>query len=377
MKGNLRAILDKEFTTMFRDRGTLTMTLFFPAVLLVLYGYAVNLDVRQVDVVVLDLDKSAASRRLLEAMAASGYFRLHREEQRFRLDEALEQQRAKVALEIPPDFDERLKGGNVATVQALLDGSNANTATILLAYLDEIVRTYSNNVRLERLAELLGGKPRGFPPLQLEPRIWYNPSLKSTYFIVPGVVGLLMMLVGTNATALSLVTEKEQGTFERLIVTPLRAGEMIVGKAIPWALLALGESLATFVLGTALFRVPMRGSWALLTLGSLLFLYGATSIGLFISCIARTQLAALMATVFISILPTFLLSGFVFPIASMPWVLRIVTRLVPARYFMEILRGVFLKNSGFSDLWTQFATLAAMAAAFNLLAVKRFRKRLD
>lgn len=377
MSPNLRAILGKEFTTMFRDRGTLVMTIFLPAVLLVLYGYAVNLDVREVDTVVFDWDKSSASQRFLEAMTASGYFRIHAEDSLSRLDDALEQRRAKVALVIPSDFSEQLKRGNVAAVQALLDGSNANTATIILAYLDQIVRTYSNNVRLERLTELLGERPRRFPPIQLEPRIWYNPSLKSTYFIIPGVVGLIMMLVGTNATALSIVTEKEQGTFEKLIVTPLRAGEIIVGKAIPWALLALVESLATFALGMGLFKVPMRGSWLLLTWGSLLFLYSATSIGLLISCLARTQLAALMATVFISILPTFLLSGFVFPIASMPWVLRLVTRLVPARYFMEILRGVFLKNSGFSDLWTQFATLAAMAIAFNLLAIRRFRKRLD
>jgi ABC-2 type transport system permease protein len=374
---NLRAVLGKEFTTMLRDRGALLMTIIMPGILLILYGYAVNLDVRNVDAVVLDFDKSSASRRLLDAMTASGYFRIQTDERLTTLEESLKQQRAKVAVVIPVDFSERLKAGKTATVQALVDGSNANTATIILAYLGQIVGTYSNNVRLERITQILGQRPRGFPPIQPEPRVWYNPELKSTHFIVPGVVGLIMMLVGTNATALSIVTEKEQGTFEKLIVTPVHATEIIVGKAIPWALLALVESLATFGLGIVLFDVPMRGSWVLLTLGSVLFLYCATSIGLFVSCLAKTQMAALMATVFISILPTFLLSGFVFSIPNMPLALRLITRIVPARYFMEILRGVFLKNSGFDVLWTQFATLTAMAVAFNVLAVKRFRKRLD
>lgn len=377
MTRNLRAVLGKEFTTMLRDRGALLMTIIMPGILLILYGYAVNLDVRNVDAVVLDFDKSSASRRLLDAMTASGYFRIQTDERLTTLEESLKQQRAKVAVVIPVDFSERLKAGKTATVQALVDGSNANTATIILAYLGQIVGTYSNNVRLERITQILGQRPRGFPPIQPEPRVWYNPELKSTHFIVPGVVGLIMMLVGTNATALSIVTEKEQGTFEKLIVTPVHATEIIVGKAIPWALLALVESLATFGLGIVLFDVPMRGSWVLLTLGSVLFLYCATSIGLFVSCLAKTQMAALMATVFISILPTFLLSGFVFSIPNMPLALRLITRIVPARYFMEILRGVFLKNSGFDVLWTQFATLTAMAVAFNVLAVKRFRKRLD
>jgi len=377
MTRNLLAVLGKEWTTMFRDRGTLGLTLFMPAILLILYGYAVNLDVRDVDAVVLDFDKSLSSRRLVEAMTASGYFRVREENRTTHLTEALKQRRAKVALLIPVDFSERLKAGKTAAIQALVDGSNANTATIVLAYLTQIVGSYSNNIRLERITELLGERPRGFPPIQAEPRVWYNPELKSVRFIVPGVVGLIMMLVGTNATALSIVTEKEQGTFEKLIVTPLRATEIIVGKAIPWALLALVESMASFGLGIVLFDVPLRGSWFLLTLGSLLFLYCATSIGLFISCLAKTQTAALVATVFVSILPTFLLSGFVFPIRNMPLPLRLVTRIVPARYFMEILRGIFLKESGISVLWTQFATLTAMAVAFNVLAVKRFRKRLD
>lgn len=377
MTRNLRAVLGKEFATMLRDRGALAMTIVMPGILLMLYGYAVNLDVRNVDAVVVDFDKSSASRGLVAAMTASGYFRVQTDDRLSNLDDALDRRRARVAIVIPADFSERLKAGQTATVQALVDGSNANTATIALAYLAQIVGTHSNNIRLERITQILGQRPRGFPPIRPEARVWYNPELKSAHSIVPGVVGLIMMLVGTNATALSIVTEKEQGTFEKLIVTPLRATEIIVGKAIPWALLALVESLATFALGIALFDVPMRGSWILLTLGSVLFLYCATSIGLFVSCLAQTQMAALMATVFISILPTFLLSGFVFPIQNMPVALRLFTRLVPARYFMEILRGVFLKDSGLGVLWTQFATLTAMAVAFNFLAVKRFRKRLD
>ncbi|MBM3215669.1 ABC transporter permease [Candidatus Poribacteria bacterium] len=377
MKGNLGAVLRKEVTTMLRDRGSLAMTLLLPAVLLIVYGYAVNLDVRNIRVAVYDMDRSAQSRAFLRSLEASGYFDLHHVEGLGDTDDHVEHGDALVGIEIPRGFAADLADGREAHVQAVVDATNANIATIAMSYLDQIAGAFSNDLRIARVERLSGQRARGFPPVRPEPRIWYNPQLRSTFFIVPGVVGLIMMLVGTNATALSIVLEKEQGTFEKLIVTPLRPYEIIVGKALPWAVLALGESLATFAIGIALFRVPMRGSWGLLAAGSLLFLYCATSMGLFISCVAKTQMAALMTTVFVSILPTFLLSGFVFPIRSMPIVLRLVTRLVPARYFMVILRGVFLKQSGLRHLWSQFAVLGAYGIAMNVLAVRRFRKRLD
>jgi ABC-2 type transport system permease protein len=363
----------KELRQVRRDPFSLAMLIGLPAFMLVLYGFALNFDVRHVRLAVQDRDGSRASRELLAAFTHSTYFDLVATPPAGADLEALTQWRvAKAILVVPEGYGRDLAAGRTAAVQLLLDGADSTTAATVLGYARALVSEQNVAVAAETLSRG-GGRLR--PPIDLEPRVLFNPELESTQFLVPGLIGFLLMLTAVLSTALSVVREKERGTMEQLRVAPLRTWELIVGKTIPY----LGISLvATFIILAAariLFGVTIRGPYLDLLVAVLLYLFGALGFGLLISTIAHTQALAFQAGLISSMLPAILLSGFIFQIRIMPEPLQVVTYVVPARYFLVILRGIILKGEGLATYWPQVGALALYAVATITLASARLARR--
>ena len=348
MNNRIFPVSRKEFVEIRRDPRTLVMVLVLPVMMLVLYSYAVNFDIKSIETVVYDLDNSRHSRDLIGKFENSGYFKIKYIERYDDVDKQLGDGKAKLALCIPTDFSRRLAKDEIASLQAIVDGSDANTATIAIGYINQIVQRYSINISMSGLRNRVS--PRNSVstviPIEIIPRVWYNPELKSVNFIVPGLIAMIMMMLGAISTSLSIVSERERGTFEKLIVTPVRPYELVIGKIFPYVILAFIDVIFCLLIGTFWFKVPIKGSIPLLLCLSTLFLFSTLGLGLLISAIAKTQRVAMLLSMLTSLLPTFLLSGFVFPIENMPRALQLVTYLVPARYFLEILRGIFLKGVG-------------------------------
>jgi ABC-2 type transport system permease protein len=366
----LLAIARKELLQLRRDTRSLILAFLLPVLLLVLFGYAISWDVRNIHTAVLDQDRSARSRELLEAFRASGYFTFVEELERpGEIGNLFDRGIAQVALVIPPGFAADLAAGRPAAVQAIVDGSDANTATIVLAYSEAIVRTWSSRVQLQ------GGTAMGLP-IAAESRIWYNEELASRNMIVPGLVAVIMMIIAAMLTSLTIAREWERGTMEQLAATPVSRVEVVLGKLLPYLGIGLADVVVCTVLGILLFDVPFRGSPLLLMALSFLFLTGALGLGMFISAAAKSQVLATQAAMVATYLPSFLLSGFMFAIEVMPAPLRAVTFLVPARYFLVVTRGIFLKGVGLEVLHTQALLMIAFAVAGLGLAVLRFRKEL-
>lgn len=365
----LLAVSRKELLQLRRDSRSLTLAFALPLILLVLFGYAISWDITNINTAILDDDESARSRELVDALQSSGYFRLVR-----RLDRAadtatlFDDGRVMVALVIPPDFAADLDGGRQARVQALVDGSDANTATVALAYLQAVVQTYSTRVQAQ-------GRLR--PPILVESRVWYNEALASRNMIVPGLVAVIMMIIAAILTSLTIAREWERGTMEQLAATPVTRVEVVLGKLLPYLGIGLVDVVLSSVLGVLLFQVPFRGSPALLMALSTLFLLGALGLGIFISVIARSQLLATQIAMVATFLPAFLLSGFMFAIEVMPDALRAVTYAVPARYFLVVTRGIFLKGVGVEVLRVQGWLMIGFAIVGLTLAIVTFRKELD
>jgi ABC-2 type transport system permease protein len=366
----LLAVARKEVLQLRRDRKSLALAFLLPLLLLVLFGYAISWDVRNIATAVLDESRSAASRELLEAFRSSGYFTLtdylasDRE-----IPAILERGRAQLVLVIPPDFSHKLAADRPARLQALLDGSDANTATIALAYAQAVVGTWSSRVQLAGLTVT--------PPVRAESRVWYNEELESRNMIVPGLVAVVMMVIATMLTSLTIAREWERGTMEQLAATPVRRTEVVVGKLLPYLGIGLFDVAAASGVGVALFEVPFRGSVGLLAILSLFFLLGSLGLGIFISAAARSQLLATQVSMLATFLPAFLLSGFMFAISVMPAPLRAITYLIPARYFLVVTRGIFLKGVGIEVLRTEGLLMVAFAAVGLTLAIRVFRKELD
>jgi ABC-2 type transport system permease protein len=365
----LLAMARKEALQLSRDRRSLALAFLLPLLLLVLFGYAITWDIRQIETAVWDQDRSAASRRLLEAFEASGYFAfvavLEEDRQVARL---LDRGEALVVLVIPPGFSRRLGSGEVATVQALVDGSDANTATIALGYVQAVVQEQAQRLALDGRAVSL--------PLTPESRVWYNEELRSRNMIVPGLVAVIMTLIAAMLTSLTIAREWERGTMEQLAATPVTRLEVVLGKLLPYVVIGLVDVAIASLVGVFLFGVPFRGSIGLLAILSLFFLLGASGLGMAISAMARSQLLATQVALVASYLPALLLSGFMFAISAMPRPLQLLTYLVPARYFLEVTRGIFLKGVGVEVLRTQGLLMIAFAAAGVALATWRFRKEL-
>jgi ABC-2 type transport system permease protein len=359
------AVARKEFRQIARDRRTLIILLVLPVIFLLLYGYALNWDIRHVHLAVDDRDHSPQSRSLVAAFVNSGYFDLVAMADDRTISPLLNRNDVRAILIVPPGLGRAVRTGTPTAVQVLLNGDNANTATTVMSYALTIVR--SESARYQPL-------PAG-ALVSLEPRIWYNPELRSTLFLVPGLIAYITMITAVVSTALSIVREKERGTMEQVRMAPLDAGPFVVGKTMPYFDISLASALGIVLAAMVLFGMPMRGSWPVLLLALSLFLVGALGIGLFISSVAETQQVAFQAAMLASFLPTFMLSGFIFPISSMPRFLQIVTYAVPARYFLQALRAIVLKGAGVELVWRDLAALAAFGTAVLILASMRLGRQ--
>jgi len=337
----IRAVAWKELIQAARDPLSLAMLLGVPTMMLLLYGYALSFDVRHIRLAVQDLDKSAASRDLIAAFVNNEYFTLVADlPAGADLERLTERRQAKAVLVIPEGTADRLAEGQQAPVQILVDGADANTASAVMGYAAAIVSAANTS----RIAEA-GGRVE-LPPLVYEPRVWYNPELDSTHFLVPGLIGFILMLTAVLSTALSVVREKERGTMEQLRVTSLKPGELIVGKILPYLGISLAATCLILLAARFLFGVEVRGSYLHLFALTLIYLIGALALGLLVSSLVDNQAIAFQVGSLVSMLPAIFLSGFIFPIRSMPPVLQAITYAVPARYFNVVLRGVILKGAG-------------------------------
>jgi ABC-2 type transport system permease protein len=364
------AVTHKELRQIVRDRRTLMILLFVPAFFLLVYGYALSWDIRNIALAVDDRDRSAQSRALIAAFVNSGYFDLEAMIDRpAEVTDLMNTNAVRAVLVIPAGMERDLGTGATVPIQVLLNGDNANTATTVMAYATTIIQSQSLRVRAEY------GLASGAPVVVAESRIWYNPQLRSALFLVPGLIAYIAMITAVVSTALSIVREKERGTMEQVRMSPLGAASFVIGKTLPYFALSLASSLAIVLVAMVLFDLPMRGSWGLMLVALSLFLAGALGLGLLISSIAETQQVAFQMALLTSFLPTLMLSGFIFPIAAMPPFLQAVTYVVPARYFLIALRGIVLKGVDLSIIWPQCAALAAYAAVTLTLASVRLRRQ--
>jgi len=369
----IAAVAWKETLQIRRDRLSLGMLLGVPGLMVVLYGYALNFDVKNISLAVSDRCQCRASRELVAAFVNSGYFTLRRAEPSELNAEGLTRKReATAVLIIPEDFSRRLAAGREAELQLILDGANSNTATTALNYAAAIVGESQQALLLRAVRRAAG---RLISPIDLQSRVWYNPELKSSHFLVPGLMGFILMITSVIATALSIVREKERGTMEQLRLAPLGLAELIAGKALPYLLLSLLAAATILSIARLLFGVSIRGSRLELAAATTLYLLGALGWGLFISTLANTQQQAFQLATLSSMLPAIILSGFVFPIRAMPELLQYLTYAVPARYYLEVLRGIVLKGSPLSLYPAQLLSLAAYTLVVLVLASLRLRRR--
>ena len=366
----LLAMARKEVLHLRRDSRSLLLAFLLPTLLVVLFGYAITWDVEDIRTAVLDLDGSSRSRELIDAFEASGYFtvvrRLARQGQ---VEDVLDRGEALVVIVLPPDFARDLDGGRSAALQILVDGSDANSATIALGYAQGIVRSFSSDI-------LLAGAERP-PTVRAETRVWYNEELLSRNMIVPGLVAVIMMIIAAMLTSLTIAREWERGTMEQLVSTPVHRVEVVLGKLLPYVAIGVIDVVLVSLVGVLLFDVPFRGSPSLLMILSLAFIVGALGLGMFISAVARSQLLATQLAMILTFLPAFLLSGFMFAIEVMPPALQAITYLIPARYFLVVTRGVFLKGVGVEVLATEGLLMIAFAVLGLYGATRAFRKEIQ
>ena len=371
----IKALTKKEFIQMSRDIRSLTGALFIPLLMIFLFGYALSLDVDRIPTLVLDRDRTPLSRELIHRLTDSRYFSLvgNIETER-QIDGVLARGEALMALVIPENFASRVKKGNAVSIQVVFDGSDSNTASIAVGYLKAVIAGFDMGIQEKRLRR--AGLKMVDMPLEGRIRVWFNPELKSKNFIIPGLTGVIMMAICTQMTALSVSREKETGTLEQLISTPISSMELLVGKLLPYVAVGLVDLALVMGAGVLIFGVPFRGSYLSLLAISLIFLTGTLSWGLFVSVISKSQLQASQIAVLSAFLPSFLLSGFIYPIENMPVALQVITYIVPARYFVEILKGLFLQGVGLTVLWPQVLALVIYAVVILNLARKKFSKRI-
>lgn len=371
----LRHVTRKEFLRVRRDPPTVRLLVIAPLLQLILFGYAASTDVRNVAVGVYDGDRTAETRLLVQKVNRGYYFRVVAQVSDPReLRGLLERGKVQLALSIPPEFSRRAKRGETAQLGLYVDATDANTAGVATAYLSGLLTQYSLDWQVERLRRE-GALGATVPQVVAVPRIWYNVDLRSVNFMVPGVFGLILLVITLNLAALAVVRERETGTLEQLMVTPLRPGELVLGKLIPLGLIAFMESGLIVLLALLWFHVPFRGSFVLLFGTAAVFVVANLALGLVISVNSRTQQEAQIIG-FLAIMPSVLLSGFMFPIQNMPPAVQVLTYFIPFRYFLEIVRGLFLKGVGVGILWPQMLLLTVFAVGLSLLGIATFRKRL-
>lgn len=369
----LLPIIKKEFRQIRRDPTSLGMLLVLPAAMIVLVGYALNFDVKHIPLAIFDQSKSPQSREFLQTFKQTEYFTLTNDVQTYgEIEELFVRGGAKVAVVIPLDFAQNLIAGRDAQVQILVDGSDANTASQAVGYAMRMAMDYSVHLGASAFRRL--GRTQ-YVPIDFQPRVWYNPDLISSKFLVPGLIGLIIVLTAVISTSLTVVREKERGTMEQLMVSPLKPIQLILGKTIPYMVLSLIAATAILILGYVLFDIEVRGSLLLLYAAILTIILGALGQGLLISTITDSQQIAFMISVFSSLLPSFLLSGFVFPIANMPVFLQVISNLAVNKFFLVVLRGVMLKGVGVSAVWEQFMYMLIFVIVTLGISTLRMRKR--
>lgn len=372
----LFSLIRKEFIQITRDPRTLILIIIIPVMQLFLLGYAANNDVRNVPLAVLDQDRGPEARALLDAYRAADYFRIAYDvDSEDELRALIDGGKARAGLIIPPDYGRLLNGGGSAQVAFILDGSDPTVAATALSAAKLIGQSKSTEIMSERLTRR-GAALQTTLPIDVRTQVWYNPDLVNAYFMIPGVIGMILYAITSILTATAIVRERERGTIEQLIVTPIRSWELIVGKLFPYTALALFNTVEVLVIGAWWFHVPVRGSVLLLLILSALFLMSSLGIGLFASSIANTQQEA-MLTVWMTLLPGLFLSGFFFPLEAMPPILRYLSYLMPLRYYLAIIRTILLKGVGVAEIQNDIIALAIFGVAIMTAAALRFRKRLD
>ncbi len=375
MNSRLMSIIRKEFIQIFRDTRTLIMVLIIPIMQLFLLGYSATNDVRNVPLAVLDQSRSTESRALLDAYRAADYFRIaYSVDSQAEIQDLIEAGKARAAVIIPPDYAQRLNDGS-ATVAFILDGSDPTSASTALSAAKLISQAHATEILSERFART-GMNLRVQPPVEVRTTVWYNPDLISAYFMIPGVIGMILYAIAAILTATSVVKERERGTIEQLIVTPIRPWELIVGKLMPYVILGFFNTLEVLAVGHWWFGMPIRGDLGLIILLSIIFLVTGLGIGLFASTIANTQQEA-MLTVWMTLLPSIFLSGFFFPLEAMPAVLRWLSYLMPLRYYLVIIRSLLLKDVSLAMIQTDVIAMTLFAVGIMTAAALRFHKRLD
>lgn len=367
------ALLKKEFGQLFKDRRLLPIVFIAPVLQLTFLGFAASLDVKNISMVLCDLDKSAQSRSFVQTFTNSGYFTIEYATEDYRsIQGYVDNNKVIMALVIPPKFGDKVLRREPAKIQVILDGSEGNTAAITLGYINQIIVRASTQI----LTEVLGGRITT-GRVDAEVRAWYNPSLKSRNFMVPGVLVLILLITTTNLTAMAIVKEKEVGTLEQIMVTPIRSYELILGKLIPFTIVGMTNVCVVITVMVFGFDIPIKGSVVLLFALSGTFLLTTLGVGLFVSTISKTQQQAMMTAVFFVVMPMMYISGFVFPIENMPKPLQILSLGIPMRYYLVIIRSIIIKGVGLRSLWAPALVLFAMGCTILIASALRFRKKLD
>jgi ABC-2 type transport system permease protein len=377
MLARLKQMLIKEFIQVFRDKRTRFVLFVPPIIQMLIFGYAATFEIRHVPAVVLDLDHSQESRELISRFTSSPYFDVqHQLIDSHQVEDLIDRGKATVALQINPGFAENLRKGQTAPLQVIVDATNSNTALIASGYINQIALGFAKDYQQDRINRISPQLTERMPSAQLEQRPWYNPDLRSRWFFVPGIVGSLTLVLVVNLTAFAVVREREIGTLEQIMVTPIRPGEFILGKTLPFFLIGLFDVSLIAVVGTLWFQVPFRGHVSVLFTGAILFLLCMLGVGLLISTVSATQQQA-MVTAFFFLMPATTFSGFAFPISTMPQWLQYLTYANPLRYFLIVLRGSYLKGVGMDILWPQMLAMAGLGVGLLATAVLRFRKAID
>jgi ABC-2 type transport system permease protein len=371
----LRAVFIKELHHITRDSRSLAMALLMPVMMLLLYGYALSLDVDQVPTLVYDQDETVASRDLVRQFQGSRFFDVRGFAVGYSaIERGIDRNQILMGVVIPRGYADKIKGGQEAQVQILLDGSDSNTASIVLGYAETLVRTYSGQIRAQAMNRR--GGERMTPAIDARLRVWYNPTLESKNYVVPGLIAVILQIIAALLTSLTIAREWEMGTMEQLLSTPLRPVEIVLGKMMAYFVVGLADATIALLVGLFVFEVPLRGSILVLAVSVCTFLFGALFWGIFVSAVAKNQLQAYQMGILSSFLPAFLLSGFVYAIETMPPVIQAITHIIPARYVVVIMKGVFLKGVGFEVLWGELGLLALYAAVVFLLAVRKMNQKL-
>lgn len=369
------AVARKEGIHIIRDWRSLAMGIAIPILLLILFGYALTLDVDEVPLLVWDQSGTQASRNFMSRFEGSPYFALRRIVQTYaEVERAIDAGEALVALVIPVDFAMDVGSGRTARAQAIVDGSDSNTATIVLGYLEAVARTYNQDLAIEQAARSSGRTVTA--PLDLRPRVWFNADMESKNYIIPGLIAVIMMVIAAMLTSLTVAREWETGTMEQIISTPLKGPELILGKLLPYFGIGMLDVLIAVLMGEFVFGVPLRGNVALLFSMAAIFLAGALSLGMLISIVTKAQLLASQLAMVVTFLPAFLLSGFMYDIGNMPSAIQAITHVVPARYFVSLLKGIYLKGIGLELLMLEAALLAGFGLVVLLAANLLFKKKM-